>query len=477
MIMQQLSGLDTLFVRCDVGNSHLHVGPVMIYVPPTPGNGAPDFRDVQKLLDERLCRWEVLRRKLVEVPLKLDNPYWTEDSDFSLKNHVRRSRLRKPGNLRQFCREIARIHAQPLNMTRPLWMAHVIYGLDDMEGLPPGSFAIYFKTHHATMDGATGARTIKALHDPEPNNENGAQSDKAVDNWQAGRDPSTLGLLSRALVNNIRKPFKLAAVAGQAATAVQRVNKGTRENRFSSLGGRERTRFNGNVGPDRVVGFVKTSLAEVKEVRRLVPGATVNDVTLSIVSGALRRYLNAHGELPDKALIAGIPVDVRAQQQRESGGNVISVMTVSLCTDIGNSLECLEAVHQQTLAAKAYHHELGPELVTNVTDSLPPYLVALCVGPFLATGLLGKTSPIVNTIVSNVPGPPKSLFFGGAELTMITGMGPCADGLGLFHTVSSYCDVITISFQACPTMLPDPEFYTSCIQASWDDLKAVRREA
>jgi WS/DGAT/MGAT family acyltransferase len=276
------------------------------------------------------------------------------------------------------------------------------------------------------------------------------------------------------LVNNIRKPFQLAAAAGQAATAVKRIRKGTSENRFSSLGGRERTRFNGNVGPTRVIGYVKTSLAEVKEVRRLVPGATVNDVTLSIVSGALRRYLNAHGELPVKALIAGVPVDVREQQQRNSGGNVISLMTVSLCTDIGNPLECLDAVHQQTLEAKAYHKELGPELATNVTDSLPPYLVALCVGPLFATGMLGKTSPIVNTVVSNVPGPPQPLFFGGAEMTMITGLGPCADGLGLFHSVSSYCEVITVGFQACSTMLPDPEFYTQCIQESWDDLRAVR---
>jgi hypothetical protein len=97
--------------------------------------------------------------------------------------------------------------------------------------------------------------------------------------------------------------------------------------------------------------------------------------------------------------------------------------------------------------------------------------VALCSKPVFATGVLGKMPPIVNTIVTNVPGPQKPLFFGGAKMTMITGLGPCTDGLGLFHSMSSYCDVITIGFQACPTMLPDPGVYTQCIQASWDELK------
>jgi len=466
--MQQLSGLDTLFLRLESGNTYLHVGPVMLYAPPPSGEGAPDFSEVLDLLEQRLCHWDVLRRKLHETPWKLDNPYWIDDRGFKLKNHVSRSRLRKPGGMRQLCNEIARIHSRPLGRAHPLWKAHIIYGLDDMEGLPTGSFAIYFKTHHATMDGATGAGMIKAIHDPEPDEESGP----VVDRWGAESDPSALDLLSKALVNNIRQPFNLAGVVAQAIPAVQRIVKGTREQRFSSLGSKERTRFNGLIGPDRVVGFMNLGLAQAKQVSRHVPGATVNDVTLTIVSGALRRYLDSKGEMPSKSLVAAAPINVRAHHPRKDGGNVISAMTVSLCSTIGNSLERLESVHQQSVAAKAYHDELGPELATNLGDSLAPYLVALVSKPLMASGLLGKTPPLANTIVSNVPGPPKPLYFGGAKMVMIAGQGPCADSLGLFHTVSSYCDVITIGFQACPTMLPDPEFYVSCIQESWDDLKA-----
>jgi len=421
--MQQLSGLDTLFLRLESGPTYLHVGPVMIYAPPASAKGAPEFSEVLDLLEQRLCHWDVLRRKLHETPWKLDNPYWIEDRNFKLKNHVRRSRLRKPGGMRQLCNEIARIHSRPLDRKQPLWKAHIIYGLDEIEGLPTGSFAIYFKTHHATMDGATGARMIKAIHDPEPNEDSGP----AVDRWEAEPDPSTLDLLSKALVNNIRQPFKLAGVVAQAIPAVQRIVKGTRENRFSKLGSKERTRFNGLIGPDRVVGFMKLGLGEVKEVSRQVPGATVNDVTLTIVSGALRRYLESKGEVPSKSLVAAAPVNVRAHHPGKTGGNVISAMTVSLCSHIGNSLERLECVHKQSVAAKAYHDELGPELATNLSDNLAPYLVALLSKPLMASGLLEKTPPLANTIVSNVPGPREPLYFGNSKMVMITGQGPCAD--------------------------------------------------
>jgi len=467
--MQQLSGLDALFVRCEVGNNHLHIGPVMLYAPAGKGKTAPDFETVRALLGERLRHAEVLRRKLVEVPWKLDRPYWVEDHQFKLENHVREWHLRKPGNLRQFCRKLAQLHSTPIDRSRPLWTAHVIYGLNELEGLPAGSFAIYFKIHHAAMDGATGAAMIAAIHD-------GARRDDDVGASEPSHEedvPSAPGLLARALANSIRQPFQFARFAGQVAGAVGRVVKGSMEDRFSGLGWRERTRFNGPVGPDRTVGFVRLGLAEVKALKRRVDGATLNDVTLAIVSGALRNYLAAKGELPDKPLIAGVPVDVRTHPPQQGAGNVISVMTISLCTDVEDTLQRLECVHQQSLKAKAYHHELGPELVTNLGDSLPHYLVAPCIWPLLSTGLLGKAPPIVNTIVSNVPGSPEPLYFAGAEMKTVTGLGPCADGMGLFHSVSSYCDEVTIGFQACSSMLPDPGFYTECIQESWEDLLAA----
>jgi len=466
MTIQQLSGMDSLFVRCELGNTYLHIGPLLIYSPSTRGGAAPGFKFILNLFEQRLSHSGVFRRKLVEVPWKLDNPYWVEDPDFELKNHVVRTRLRKPGNLRQFLKEVGRIHSRPLDRDRPLWMAHVIYGLNDVAGLPADSFAIYFKTHHASMDGATGEGLIEAIHDFVPN----ATREESFDDWKAEREPSSIGLLSLALVNNIQKPFKMVGVARQALPGVKRLVQGVVKKKPGGLSIKEKTRFNHSVGPDRVVGFVTLSLAEVKEARKLASGATVNDVILTVVAGAMRSYLEAKGELPDKPLVAGVPVNVRSDQHQGTGGNVISLMEVSLSTDIKNPLKRLKGVHQQTRSAKNKKDGLGPDFVINLTDSLPQFFVALLTRPVFSAGLLGKIPPIVNTAVTNVPGPGKPLYLGDAKMENIIGLGPCADGLGLFHSVSSYCDVITIGFQACPTMLPDPEIYTSCLQESWDDL-------
>ena len=127
MAMQQLSGMDAMFVRCELGNNFLHVGPVLIYTPAKAGRGVPAFKNVRKLFEERLCHSDIFRRKLVEVPWNLDNPYWIEDPDFNLKNHVQRTRLPRPGNLPQLLKEIGRCQSLPRDRAQPRWIAHVIY--------------------------------------------------------------------------------------------------------------------------------------------------------------------------------------------------------------------------------------------------------------------------------------------------------------------------------------------------------------
>ena len=463
--MQQLSGLDSVFLRAELGNTYLHIGPVMVYTPAA-GDAEPGFEDILSFFENRLHRSDVFRRKLVEAPWKLDNPYWIEDPDFDLENHVHQRRLPNPGNWSQLCDEIARVHAFPLDREQPLWAAHVIYGLDEIEGLPRGSFAIYFKTQHATMDGATGSGIVEAVHDKDAD----GVSEHPLDLWKGERTPLTLNLLSRALVNNIRQPFKLAGVIAKAVPSVSRIVKGTIEDDFESPKWRERTRFNHPVGPDRVCGFIEMGLDEVKEMRQLVPGCTLNDVTLTIISGAMNRYLKDKGESPDKTLVAGVPVNVRNPQQNGAGGNIISMMSVALCSDIEDPLKRMKCLHQQTLASKSYHDTLGPELVTNLFDALPPYLLAHLSGPVFSSGALGKIPTIFNTVVTNVPGPREPLFLGGSKMKMILGLGPVVDGIGLFHTVSSCAGILTIGFQACADMMPDPGFYTRCVQDAYDEL-------
>ncbi len=466
--MQQLSGLDSLFLRCEVGNTYLHIGPVMVYTVPAK-RATPDIDEIKAFFANRLHCSAIFRNKIVEVPGKLDNPYWFEEADIDLENHIQACHLPSPGNWSQLCEEISRVHARPLERSRPLWNAHVFFGLDSIKGLPKGSFAIYFKTHHAGMDGATGAGIVEAVHEKKST----VMGELLQESWPGEKPPRALALLSKALINNTRQPFKLAGVIRKAVPSIARIVKSKNEGQIASTESRERTRFNHLIGPDRVCGFIKMDFQDVKNIRQQVSGATVNDVMLTIISGAMSHYLGAKGESPSQSLVAGVPVNVRTTAQKNTGANVVSMMSVPLCSDVENPLERLSRVHLQTDVSKNYHQMLGPGLLPDLCNALPPYLLAHLSRPVFSSGVLDITPTLFNTVVTNVPGPREPMFLGHAKMKMILGLGPIVDSVGLFHTVSSCSDVLTIGFQACPGMLPDPDFYTDCIMAAYDELLAL----
>lgn len=467
--MQQLSGLDASFLHNEMDNTPMHIGPLFIYDPSTAPNGFVRYKDILATFRDRLGRSTVFRRKLATVPLNLDQPYWVEDGNFDLEFHVRHIALPKPGDWRQFCILVARLHSRPLDRSRPLWEAYIIEGLDGIDGLPKGSFAIFLKVHHAAIDGATGTEIMGAIHDLSPL----PDTSDVVDNWAAERDPSALELLSRAYINNLRQPFKLAKLIGETVPIFRRVQAGKKENRFKSLGPKERTRFNAAISPHRVFGAVTFDLAEVRQIKRAVEDATVNDVMLTIVGGALQRYLVAKGEKPEKSLVAGAPVNVRTEAEQNTGGNVVSMMAVSLCSDVEQPLQRMREVHQQAVESKAYHNAVGAHLMVDIGESLPAGLMVLAARASSAAGLMANMNPIFNTVVTNVPGPQVPLYMGGAKLVRSLGAGPCMDSMGLFHPVTSYNGMISVSFQACREMMSDPEFYAQCLQQSYDELKTA----
>ena len=467
--MQQLSGLDALFVHAERANSYMHIGPVMIYDPGTAEGGAVAYRDIVATFADRLHLSSIFRRKLVEVPFNLDRPYWIEDPDFKLDHHIHHHTLAAPGGLQQLCDKIADLHARPLNRNHPLWEAHVIDGLDRLEGLPRGCFAIYLKTHHATQDGATGVAIVEAIHDLQPGTVSAADDD-----WRAEAVPGNFKLLRRALVNSLRQPAMLVRVGGRVVPALRHLRAASNSAESPDLLLPEKTRFNGPISARRVVGCITVELGQLKRISKLVPGATINDVSLAIVSGAMRKYLQSKGELPQDTLVAGAPVNARRSAQQDTGGNVVSVMRVSLCTQLEEPLERLRGIHRSSKNAKKSQGAIGADLMTDLVASLPGYLLAWGSAAALATGVMGKMNPVMHTLVTNVPGPRAPLYLCNARMRMIVGLGPCLDGIGLFHTISSYCDVVAVGFQACSEMLPDPALYTQCLQQSFDELRAAR---
>jgi len=465
--MQQLSGLDASFLYFETPQHPTHIGSFSIYDPSTAPGGEVSFDDILENTRRRLHLARCFRQKVVRVPFDLDHPYWVEDADFDLEYHVRHIALPKPGNWQQLCQQAARIHSRILDLTRPLWEVYMIEGLDGIEGLPEGSFAFLMKIHHAAIDGVSGAELTAALHDDQPD----ASPPEPEREWEPERDPEAFELLTRTYWNNLQNPFRFAQVWAETIPAFARLNRQLRSRRYEPTGAVPRTRFNKVVSAHRVVDGRTFDLGEIREIRKTVAGATVNDAVLTICGGALRRYLEAKGELPAESLLAMAPISVRSDAERSTAGNRVAGMTVTVRSDIADPVERLQAVFEGTSQSKELTKAVGAELMTDYSQFIPGSLAALATRVYTQMGMANQMNPVVNTVITNVPGPQVPLYMTGARLVETIGLGPVMDGVGLIHPVFSYCGKITIAATACREMMPDPAFYADCLQASFEELR------
>ena len=203
--MEQLSGQDASFLYLESPRMPMHIGSINVYDQSTAPGGAVRFKQILDTIENRLHLARAFRQRLARVPMELDYPYWINDPNFDLEFHVRHIALPKPGDWRQLCIQTARLHARRLDLSRPLWEFYIIEGLDGVDGMPEGSYALLTKMHHAAIDGATGTEITSVLHDLGPEG-----SIQAPDGqWVADAPPTSLELMVRTYGNNIRQPFSL----------------------------------------------------------------------------------------------------------------------------------------------------------------------------------------------------------------------------------------------------------------------------
>ncbi len=468
--MQQLSGQDALFLHIELEGFPMHIGGVAIYDQSTAPGGKVRFKDILSTFEQRLHRSSIFRRKLATVPLSLDQPYWVDDDNFDLEFHIRHIALPEPGDWRQLCIQVARLHSRPLDLNRPLWEVYVIEGLSNVEGVPEDGFALFIKVHHAAMDGIAGLEFGASFHDLEPT----PGPIEAGPPWKPEKPPHSMELLTRAYFNNLRKPVQMARLVSNIFPARKRIMQGKQERRFKDGEEKPKTRFNGKLSSRRVVDAAKFDFEDFRKIKNAIEGATINDAVLTVVSGALRKYLEAKGELPAQTLVSGCPIDVRDESEQAASGNMIGLMNVALRTDIADPLERLRSVHEEALASKAYAEALGPRIGMDVAEAVPGGIVSLVMRMMVGAGL-AESNLMQNTIVTNVPGPPLQLYLVGAELVDSFGVGPLAPSMGLFHTVTSFVmhkkGSIIIAFASCREVMPDPEFYAGCLRESFTELK------
>ena len=286
--------------------------------------------------------------------------------------------------------------------------------------------------------------------------------------------PTTIELLLRSQLNNLRKPFHFVSVARNTVPGLAKAVAGISQGKLNRVRDIPRTRFNGKVSPHRVFDAISVPLDDVKAIKNAIPGATVNDAAIAIVGGALRKYLSAHDELPQTSLAAMAPVNVRSDKDK-AGGNIVSTMTVQVRSDIEEPMARLRAVHEGTSKAKELTNAIGAKAMTDYSQFIPSMLTAQAARLASRWGLLNRMSPQFNCVITNVPGPPIPLYSTGAKMVANFGTGPVFDGLGLFHVISSYCGQFTVSATSCRVMMPDPGFYRQCLQESFQELLVAAR--
>jgi WS/DGAT/MGAT family acyltransferase len=463
--MRQLTGLDASFLYMETPNAPMHISGLGIYDPSTAPGGEVRFKEIIANVNRRMLGLPTMTQRLVTVPLDLDHPYWVTDGTYDPEFHIRHIALPKPGDWRQLCILVSRLHARPLDRAHPLWELYVIEGLDNVEGAPKGSFALFSKTHHAAIDGTSGVEMSVATHDLSSDyKQRSAPAIVKVDHH-----PSRAELVLRSSLNNIKKPFHFLSVARNTVPGMAKSMLAIRRGELRKVKDIPRTRFNGKVSPHRVFDAINVSLDDIKRIKNSVQGATVNDVAISIVGGAMRKYLVDKNELPAQSTVAMTPVNVRSDKDT-AGGNLVSSMTVRMRSDIEDALERLQAVREGTRDAKELNNAIGAKAMTDYTQFIPSMLTAEAARLVSRLGLVNHVKPSFNCVLTNVPGPPVPLFNTGAKMVSTYASGPVQDGLGLFIAIGSYCGQFIISVTSCREMMPDPAFFRACLQQSYNEL-------
>ncbi|MCU1673133.1 MAG: hypothetical protein JWN77_1246 [Frankiales bacterium] len=456
--MQQLSGLDAAFLAMETSAVFGHVGSVCVIDPSTSLEPLTLDR-LTRLIEKRLHLIPPFRRRLVEVPLGLDQPYWIEDPGFDIEYHVRELALAEPGDNRQLAEQAARLHARPLDRRRPLWELYLIHGLHG------GRKAIYTKVHHAAIDGVSGNDILAAVLDLSPE----GRDEGEIPEWTCDKQPGNVSMLARSAVSLSSNPIRAARMSyglvrslpGLATSPgrpklpiVDRLLKRDANVVLSSAGLRApATPFNKSVSAHRRWAFVSLPLDDVKQVKNAL-GSTVNDVVMALSAGALRRWLLEHDALPDAPLVAGVPVSVRTDDQKGKGGNRVSSMIAPIPTHLADARERLQACSEAMRSAKQQHGALPADMLADVAQFAMPALAGQAARLAARLRLVERINAF-NLIISNVPGPSVPLYYAGCRLEAYYPLSAIADGQGLNITVMSYGGQLHFGLIADRELVPD----------------------
>ncbi|HEY1592975.1 MAG TPA: wax ester/triacylglycerol synthase family O-acyltransferase [Solirubrobacteraceae bacterium] len=454
--LDRLSSIDASFLAQEGPTSHMHIGGVLIFEGPP-----PPFDDFLDHVRSRLHLVPRYRQKLATPPLETGRPLWVDDPTFNLEYHIRNTALPAPGSEEQLLRLAARIASQQLDRSKPLWEMWIV------EGLEGDRFGLIAKTHHSLVDGVSGVDLASVLFDFEP--DPGPPPDD-LEPWQPSPEPSAADMVLAGVRGMVKAGVGLAERAVSATTrpgsSLNRARdavEGVGEIVWAGLNPAPETPLNVEIGPHRRYAVVRQQLADYKQVKDSL-GGTVNDVVLTVVSGAIAGWLHGRGVRTEGLeLRALVPVSVRTKDHQGSLGNQLAVMRGPLPVYIRDPMARLRFVKTAMDGLKESKQAVGAETLAAVNNLAPPTVLA-------QASRLNFSTRLFNLIVTNIPGPQVPLYVLGHKLDDLFPLAFLPKGHALAIAIMSYDGRLEYGLLGDYDQLPDIDVVAEGIEASLEEL-------
>ncbi len=452
--------MDAAWLYVESRDTPMHVASLMIFSKP-PGAPADFLRDLTLKAKDTKAFAPPWNLRLAEGVLSGVLPAWETDDNLDLDYHIRHSALPLPGGERELGMLVSRLHSHPLDLTRPLWECHII------EGLENDRFALYTKMHHALIDGVGGMRLLQRALSDSP-------KDRVfVPPWTIGatqkpKKPRTASMPSpfAALLEMAKQQASLLPEVTGALSEIWRAKK--HGDALAAPFSAPKSILNDRITSQRRFATQQYDLARLRTLAEAVE-VTLNDVVLAISAAALRRFLKELNVLPRQSLTAGLPVSVRPKGDEELG-TAISFILADLCTTTADPLRRLKAIHASTLRAKEHLQTLPKAGLNNYTVLfMAPYILGML------TGAAGRTKPMFNLAISNVPGPDHPMYLAGAKLEAMYPVSVLQHGQALNITCVSYAGRLNFGYTGCRDTLPHMQRLAVYTGEALDELEAAVR--
>ncbi len=469
--MQTLSELDSSFLLLESERCPLHVGGVFVFKKPS-SRSKFNFNRFRDILETKLGNEPFFRERLVEAPLRLEMPVWSDDPDFHIDNHVSHVSLKDLPSPCPLLELAAEIFSTPLDRSRPLWSATYIDGLEKEKGYGKRHFALVLKVHITAIDGATGedilsqllhvSPEISELSPPEP--------------WTPEPLPDTNNWLGTAYSNALNIPLRLAHLAKDTAASAFHtlLQEHMRKlNLPAALMSVASTPINARVSSKRVIDNTVIPTDQVRDIRQALHDVTTNDILMGICAEALSRYLEDNGTPAQTPLIALAPISVRSTSLDIKTGNQIAATLFSLASTESHPIKRIRLIHQAARNENLYDSAIA---ASRLTELVPSCVAAISARVYSEFMLAQKYQPMFNLPITNIPGPQFPLYFEDNELCQYICASPLFDGIGLAMMIVSYNGGYSVTTTYCPDLEVQHKPFSLYIEEALANILALMKE-